>query len=77
MKCFAGNDATLEYWYECEICGTVVIEDNSDPRCLDNWECPTCKPVKNFPWKFLTKEHIENNEYHKMIIEMNKKIGLI
>lgn len=76
MKCFAGDDVTLKYWYECETCGTVVIEDHSDPACMKNWECPICKPTENFPWKFVTKEQIEESEELNKYIEVRKEMGM-
>lgn len=74
MKCIAGNDADLQYWYECEDCGTIVIVDNSNIKCLDKWECPTCNP---FPWKYFTREQIEGDEGLKQLIDIHKEMGVI
>jgi hypothetical protein len=74
MKCFAGDDCTLIYYYECEECGTIVVVDNSDYNCLHDWECPICKPVNNFPWQFITKEDIDNDEGNGLYITERRKL---
>jgi phage FluMu protein Com len=77
MKCFAGDDCTLVYWYECEKCGTIVAEDNSREECLSDWKCPTCEPVNNYPWQFVTKEDIDSDENAKVFINALKEMGCI
>ena len=76
MSCFYGEDATLQYMYECSACGTVVVVDFSDPQCLENWDCPKCNPVECFPWKNFTTEQLkENNGALQKWFDLHKKMG--
>jgi rubrerythrin len=69
LECFGGDDGTLVYYYRCLDCGTIILEDRSDAACLEDWECPTCHPKKYFPFKFITKKDMEENEFLKRWIE--------
>lgn len=65
LECFGGDDGTLIYYHRCLDCGTVILEDHSMKECLENWECPVCNPKEYFPFKFIIKKEIEENEVLK------------
>jgi hypothetical protein len=69
LECFGGDDCTLIYYHRCLDCGTVILEDHSNPACLKDWECPTCNPKDYFEFKYFTKEEIEQNEALKTYLE--------
>ena len=78
LKCFAGNDGTLQYWFECSVCKTVIVIDYSTPLTFDPpWECPTCHPQENFAHQYYSKKYIEAHPELKEVIETEKRIGLI
>jgi hypothetical protein len=52
-RCLGGNDGDLIYYQQCGKCKTVTLDDFSKPECMD-WKCPTCYPVKDFPFEFFT-----------------------
>jgi len=57
LKCIAGDDGYLRYYYECQVCGTIVIEDQSESYCIKKYNCPVCNPdQKNFPFEYITKD---------------------
>ncbi len=58
LKCIAGDDAFLMYYYLCDSCETIVAEDNSEESLSENAECPSCKPQENFKFKYFTKKQI-------------------
>jgi len=55
------EDMTLVYYYLCKDCGTIILEDHSMEECLSNWRCPTCTPMKNFPFKYFTREELRRD----------------
>jgi hypothetical protein len=61
LYCFGGEDVTLIYYFRCRDCGTVILQDDSMDECLEPWECPTCDPTKNFPFRYFTREQLREN----------------
>ena len=59
MECLGGEDATLQYYYHCRSCGTIVKEDCSSRECLKSWKCPVCSPSNQFPFVYFTKEDLD------------------
>ncbi len=77
LECFAGNDATLQYWFKCSVCSTVIVVDESDPVSDSPCGCPTCHPREDFPHQYYSKDYIETHPEVKAVIETEKRIGLI
>jgi len=71
IKCFEGNDGDLQYFNQCTDCGTIIIVDYSNPKCMEDWECPVCNPMpeRDFPWVFVRKEEIEKEPLLQIIID--------
>ena len=58
---YDGDDLTVIYYYLRRDCGTVILEDHGMEECLTDWRCPTCYPIKNFPFKYFTGEELRGD----------------
>lgn len=75
LKCFSGNDADLQYWYECTKCGCIVIIDYSAPESMELWSCPVCNNLKDFPHRYFSKKEIDECPAIKQLIDIHKEVG--
>ena len=76
--CFSGNDAELLYYLECRYCGTVVVEDGSDERCLEyKYQfCPICYPQEDYPWAIYTLKEQKETACKELLL-FRRRMGLI
>jgi hypothetical protein len=74
---FGGEDATLIYYCRCDDCGTIILTDHSKPEALEPWECPTCKPSKNFPFKYFTRDELKEDRRLGKLVGRKATLGLM
>lgn len=72
LECINGNDCDLQYVYQCQECGTIIINDHSSDVCIIyDLLCPTCNKVEDKTpfvfYKYKTKEWIHNMRYAEII----------
>lgn len=77
LDCICGEDATLVYVYECRQCGTVIVTHHDDSKCLEVWDCPVCKPVDDFYWKYYTMEQIQKDQKVHNQVDLYRHLGRI
>ena len=60
LECIAGDDAFLNYFFRCGMCGTIVIEDHRECRKVNPDICPVCTPQEKYPFPYVTSDEIDS-----------------
>jgi len=76
LKCIAGDDGYLFYYYKCGDCNTIVIEDDHWPHPdINNFDCPICNPnQKKFPFEYVTSDKLDEYKLPAPVIDKDGKI---
>jgi len=79
LICIAGDDAYLLYYYECQNCGTVVIENHGDPQHVKehvkDYDCPICYPdQEDFPFKYVPPARLDEYKLPVPYIDENGEL---
>jgi len=65
LHCITGNDGDLQYIFICSECGTIIIDDHSDPYQYHapSLLCPTCNKLKvdengdtKYPYEYIPRD---------------------
>ena len=76
----AGEDATLLYMYECDDCGTIIVEDQSSDDYLhkDSAFCPICEPQPTVPFLVVwTHSFIKSMPLIRKRIAVCREAGIV
>lgn len=73
LKFLIGDEGTLQYFFKCKKCKTIIQEDHSSEIYVDTEDelpttvCPICNEIENYHWKYYTvdsKWYEVNNKFY-------------